>query len=120
MPPRTRVSPKDFTGQQKAKLQEQHAKEISDRRDELAMMEAAEREGLDIAIVQDGSGTQHRLSAEDVEAVDLDPQWVEIRTNCDVEHATIGYGNDYNFKEGQKYKVPPFVAGWLNELGYLR
>lgn len=119
MPPRTRVNPKDFTGQQKVKLQEKHAKEVAERRGEIAMMEQAELEGLDIPIALDGSGNEYRLTEEDVKAVDLDPNWVEIRLMSDVESATIGYGTEYNFKAGQVYKVEPHVADWLDHLGYL-
>lgn len=119
MPPRTRTNPKDFTGQQKAKLQEEHAQELADRRDKIAMLHQAELEGLDIPVELDGSGSERRLSEEDVQAVDLEPTWVEIRVNCDIENATIGYGTEYNFKEGQKYRVSPEVAGWLDYLGYV-
>jgi hypothetical protein len=119
MPPRARTNPKDFTGQQKARLQEEHAKELADKREHLAMVQQAEIEGLDIPIAQDGSGFEKRLTEEEIQAVDVDPQWVEIRVNCDIENATIGYDNTYNFREGQKYKVPAYVARWLDYLGYV-
>jgi len=119
MPTRTRVNPKDFTGQQKAKLQEKHAKELAERRGEIAMMEQAELEGLDIPIALDGSGNEYRLTEEDLKAVELDPKWVEIRLIEDVEKATIGYGTEYDFKKDQVYKVEPHVADWLEQLGYL-
>jgi len=120
MPPRTRVNPKDFTGQQKAKLQAEHAEELAQRKDEIAMMHAAEIEALDVPVELDGSGNERQLTAEDLKPVELAPNWVEIRTNCDIEKATIGYGTEYNFKEGQVYRVSHEVANWLGYLGYLR
>lgn len=119
MPPRARTNPKDFTGQQKAKLQEEHAKEVADKREHLAMVQQAEIEGLDIPIEQDGSGYQRRLTEDEIQAVDVDPQKVEIRCKVDIENATIGYDTLYNFKADQKYTVEPHVAGWLRYLGYL-
>lgn len=118
MPPRVKANPKDFTGQQKARLQEEHAQELAEKRDHLAMVQQAEIEGLDIPIVEDGSGYQRHLSEEEIQAVDVDPQWVEIRVVADIENATIGYDHVYNFKQGQKYRVEPHVARWLQGLGY--
>lgn len=119
MPPRTRTNPKDFTGQQKARLQEQHQVELMERKDKIAMLHQAEIEGMDIPVEFDAYGNEHQLTKEQVEAVDLEPNLVEIRVNCDIEKATIGYGTEYNFKEGQKYRVTPDVAHWLDYLGYV-
>lgn len=121
MPPRTRTNPKDFTGQQKARLAEAHMAELAERKDKIAMMHQAEVAGMDIPVYQDGTGAQHQpdVSLDEITPIDLEPNWVEIRVNCDIENATIGYGNEYNFKEGQKYRVPPDVANWLDYLGYV-
>jgi chemotaxis protein CheY-P-specific phosphatase CheC len=44
---------------------------------------------------------------------------VEIRVVQDLENMTLGHGNNYNFKAGQKYKVTKHVAQHLKEKGYL-
>ena len=42
-----------------------------------------------------------------------------IRLAEDLDFVTIGVGNHYSFKAGQKYKVPKHVAAHLQEKGYL-
>jgi hypothetical protein len=37
----------------------------------------------------------------------------------DIENMTLGAGNNYNFKAGQKYSVTKTVATHLQEKGYL-
>jgi hypothetical protein len=44
---------------------------------------------------------------------------VEIRVIENIENMTLGAGNNYNFKAGQKYKVTKAVAQHLREKGYL-
>lgn len=42
-----------------------------------------------------------------------------IRVNQTLENVTIGYGTNYNFTQGRKYKVPKNVATVLREKGYV-
>ncbi len=42
-----------------------------------------------------------------------------IRVAEDLDFVTIGAGNNYSFKAGQKYKVAKHVAQHLQEKGYL-
>jgi hypothetical protein len=44
---------------------------------------------------------------------------VEIRVVQDIENMTLGVGNNYNFKAGQRYKVTKDIALHLKEKGYL-
>ena len=44
---------------------------------------------------------------------------VVIRVVADIENMTLGAGNNYNFKAGQKYQVTRAVAKHLEEKGYL-
>jgi hypothetical protein len=44
---------------------------------------------------------------------------VEIRVTENIENMTLGSGNNYSFKAGQKYKVTKHVAQHLKEKGYL-
>lgn len=44
---------------------------------------------------------------------------VEIRVVETIENMTLGAGNNYSFKAGQKYKVTKAVAAHLKEKGYL-
>jgi len=42
-----------------------------------------------------------------------------IRVVEDIENMTLGAGNNYSFKAGQKYSVTQQVATHLREKGYL-
>jgi len=44
---------------------------------------------------------------------------VVVRLIADIETMTFGYGNDYSFQAGVKYKVPRDLADHLETLGYL-
>jgi hypothetical protein len=44
---------------------------------------------------------------------------VLIRVNEDLDDVTIGVGNHYSFKMGQKYKVSKQIADHLEEKGYI-
>ena len=44
---------------------------------------------------------------------------VVIRVVEDIENMTLGAGNNYSFKAGQKYSVTQAVATHLREKGYL-
>ena len=44
---------------------------------------------------------------------------VEIRVIENIENMTLGAGNNYNFRAGQKYRVTRDVAQHLKEKGYL-
>jgi len=48
-----------------------------------------------------------------------DDSTVEIRVVQDIENMTLGAGNNYTFKAGQKYKVTKHVAQHLKEKNYL-
>lgn len=40
-----------------------------------------------------------------------------IRSLYDIEDVTIGYGNNFTFREGYRYRVPRWVAAHLEEKG---
>jgi hypothetical protein len=51
--------------------------------------------------------------------VDLADNTRIVRLVADIEMMTWGYGNDYSFQAGVKYKVPTDLADHLEDLGYL-
>lgn len=118
MPPRTKTNPRDFTGTAKARLIEENAEEMASRRDSLAMRHQAEKEGLDVAIGPDVAGVQ--VVAEDEGPRVIEPEWVDIKLVCDLDHVTFGQtAQDMSFKEGQRYTVPRPFADHLERLGYV-
>lgn len=125
--------PGDFTGRQKARLAAEHAEQIAQRDNELSMMEAAEREAAEHRVTDytEGSAPVILDNVEDVsranEELLLDQDDIAvreaptrtIRVNDDLDQVTIGAGNHYSFRAGEKYRVPAHVAAHLEEKGYV-
>lgn len=126
--------PGDFTGQAKAKLAKEHQEEVAKRGDELAMMEAAEAEAAQNRVTDYTAGSAQPVildSVEDLMAAEqelqMDPAEITvleaphrtIRINSDLDSVTIGVGQHYSFREGEKYKVPAQVAEHLEEKGFV-
>lgn len=112
--------PGDFTGQQKAKLAKEHAEEVTKREGEISLMNAAALHEQETTIVDHTGDTPMLIDADDVEVLD-EVQVAEaptriVRVLADCE-PTIGAGQHYEFKEGQKVRVPAHVAAHLEEKG---
>jgi len=133
--PRQRRSPADHTGAQRDKLEKEHAEELARRAEELGMAtaaaQAANDEVVDYTSQSDGVrevGAEEMglvaadgavvVGGEEPVIVDSD-RGVEIRINTDLDEVTIGAGNNYSFKEGQRVRVPAHVAAHLEEKGYV-
>jgi hypothetical protein len=125
---RQRRNPADHTGAQRDKLEKEHREELERRSQELGMATQAANQASDE--VTDYSGVREiGAEVEGAEAVvvggdepvivDSGERSVEVRINTDLEDVTIGAGNNFNFKEGGKYRVPLHVAQHLEEKGYV-
>lgn len=118
-----RRSPTDHTGAQREKLEKEHAEEMERRAEELGMATQAAREISNEVTDYTGGAQPGEPEAvvvgDTVEIVEAGERSVEIRINTDLEEVTIGAGNTYNFKEGQRYKVPAHVAAHLEEKGFV-
>lgn len=114
--PKTRAA--DVTGRQREKLQKEHAEELARRADEISTAAAAQAEAdaNSVTDLTQGSAPVVVDSVEEVEA-SLTEESVIIRVNEDIEEMTLGVGNHYTFKMGQKYKVAKSVADHLEEKG---
>lgn len=115
--PKTRAS--DMTGRKREQLQKEHAEEIARRSEEMSVAAAVQAEA-DANSVTDLTQREPVVvdSVEEVEA-SLSESTVVIRVNEDIDDMTLGVGNMYSFKMGQKYKVPKAVADHLEEKGYV-
>jgi hypothetical protein len=119
-PSRTKAS-NDFTGRQAATLAAKAAEEKKLRSEEMSMM-TAEQEREFAESVQDVTTNPSRpvLIDEVIEVgVTMGDGSVVVRLAEDVENMTYGYGNNYSFKAGGKYRVPAGVAERLTTLGLL-
>lgn len=112
----------DFTGRQKAELQEQHAAEQAAAAESLALATAAakaqETETIDLVPKQPEVPVE---STEDVEVYDVDvsDELVTFRVNETLESVTIGHGNNYDFVEGQEYRAPRRIRDHLESKGLI-
>lgn len=116
----TKAKATDFTGRQREALQKQYVEEQANRANEMSLATAeaaykAEHEVLD--------GTKpNRLETivvEDVKKTTAEKNTVVIRVAEDIDSMTLGAGNFYSFKAGQKYEVTHEVAAHLEAKGYL-
>jgi hypothetical protein len=124
--PRSKPNPKDFTGNRKRILAEQHREELLEKQAQLSMRTQVMQENLDTPIdVLTGLPVEGAASApvdgdDDVATpVYVAPEFATIRVACDLEKVTIGQGKVYEFREGQVYRVPYNVAVHLWNLGYV-
>ena len=107
----------DFTGRQKEALQKQYAEEQAKAAESMALATAEAKIKLDTEVIDATAPEKPTIIIKNVAKEDDDT--VVIRVVQDIESMTLGVGNTYNFKAGQKYKVTKAVAKHLEEKGYL-
>ena len=111
----------DVTGRQREEQIKAHAEELAQRAGEMSMATAAAAAKLETEVLDLTEPNKPATVIDEVESVGVtlaDDAQV-IRLAEDLEFVTIGVGNHYSFKAGQKYKVAKHVAQHLQEKGYL-
>ncbi len=110
----------DVTGREREAQIKAHAEELASRANEISMASITAQAKLETEVI-DISVPSKPTVIDEVEAlgVSLADDTTVIRVAEDLENVTIGAGNHFSFKAGQKYKVPKFVAVHLQEKGYL-
>lgn len=111
----------DFTGRERARLQKEHAEELSLRAEQMSMATAAAAADAANSITDLTGRPDAPVVIDSVEEVEINVSEavVVIRVNEDIDEMTLGVGNNYTFKAGQKYKVAKHVADHLEEKGYI-
>jgi hypothetical protein len=111
----------DFTGRERARLQKEHSEQLALRAEEMSMATAAAASEAANSITDLTGRPDAPVIVDSVEEVEINVSEavVVIRVNEDIEDMTLGVGNNYTFKAGQKYKVPKHVADHLEEKGYV-
>ena len=115
----TQKKPSDFTGRQRDQLQAEAIEKQQEAANQMAMATAeaafkSEYEVLDATkpnVVQTIVVEEIKKTSEDASVV--------IRVSEDIESMTLGAGNYFSFKAGQKYEVTAEVAAHLEAKGYL-
>lgn len=117
------TSPQDATGRAAEQAAKQRAKELADRKDEIALARQAE----DFSNANDvfDPRQDQPILIDEVESlgVNVVSESVTIRTIADIEDMTYGVINGapqvFNFKQGKAYSVSREVASHLYRLGYV-
>lgn len=119
--PNTQIpSPRDFTGHQKA-VNETAAKEAQQQTAQAVTLATAAREQKNREVQVVGSPREVLIADPDNPGQEIaaPEKMKKLRVNTDLENVTIGWGNNYSFFVGQKYKVPQHVYDHLEEKGYV-
>lgn len=112
----------DLTGNKKAELAAQAEQDQKAKAKSMSMATAAvEAEKSDEVIDLAPIPVQEIQTDGDVQVLSVDEseKVKEFKVNATLEHVTIGYGNTYNFEQGQKYKAPQSVYDYLEEKGLI-
>jgi chemotaxis protein CheY-P-specific phosphatase CheC len=115
-----KAKPTDATGVIREQLLEQNAEAMQERANGMSMATAQAKAKLETEVIDATVPDRQTVIVDEVITVgNPADDSVEIRVVENIENMTLGAGNNYNFKAGQKYKVTKQVAQHLKEKGYL-
>lgn len=115
-----KAKPTDSTGVLREKLIAENMEALEERAAEMSMASAQAKVKLETEVIDATVPERQTVIVDDPLTVGkATDDSVEIRVVADIEHMTLGAGNYYSFKAGQKYKVTKEVAFHLKEKGYL-
>lgn len=114
-----KAKPTDVTGKSREKQIADNADALNDRANEMTMATAEAKAKLETEVIDATEPSRATVIVEETIQVGKQDDTVVIRVIEDVENMTLGVGNNYSFKAGQKYQVTKAVAQHLQEKGYL-
>jgi exosome complex RNA-binding protein Csl4 len=112
-------NPTDVTGRKRDELAAANAEALQERANEMSLATAEAKVKLETEVLDATKPNRAAVVVDTVTKVGVQDDVVEIRVVADVENMTLGAGNNYSFKAGQKYSVTKAVAAHLKEKGYL-
>jgi sRNA-binding protein len=115
----SKVKPGDVTGRMREAQQVEHAEEQQSRASEMSMASAEAQIKLETEVLDATKPNRPTVIIDEVIKVGKQEDTVEIRVIENIEAMTLGAGNNYSFKAGQKYLVTRAVASHLRDKGYL-
>ena len=92
---------------------------MEERAAEMSMATAQAKVKMETEVIDATVPERQTVIVDEVITVGKEDDSVEIRVIENIENMTLGAGNNYNFKAGQKYRVTKAVAQHLKEKGYL-
>jgi outer membrane translocation and assembly module TamA len=114
----TKSKPTDVTGRKREAMVEANIDAIQEAANTMSMATAEARVKLETEVIDATKPDRQTVIVDEPTVISNDAE-VVIRVVEDIENMTLGSGNNYNFKAGQKYKVTKHVAQHLQEKGYL-
>lgn len=114
-----KAKPTDATGVMLEKLKAEASEAQQEAAAQMSMATAQAAIKLETEVIDATVPDRQTIIVDEVVTVASGDDTVEIRVIEDIENMTLGVGNNYNFKAGQKYKVTKQVAIHLREKGYL-
>lgn len=117
----SKTKPTDVTGRQREKLIKENAEELARRSEEMSIATAVDNVRKETEVTDLSVNPALPTIIDDVEdlGVTTADDATIIRVAEDLDFVTIGVGQHFSFKAGQKYKVAKHVAEHLREKGYL-
>lgn len=116
----TKSKATDFTGRQREALAKQHAEEVAQRANEMSLATAEANYKAEHEVVDATKPNRiETVVVDDIKKTGATGKTVVIRVAEDIDSMTLGAGNYYSFRAGQKYEVTPEVANHLEAKGYL-
>lgn len=115
-----KAKPTDATGVIREKMLADNIESMQERAAEMSMATAQAKIKLETEVIDATTPSRQTVIVDEPVTVGkVKEDAVEIRVIEDIENMTLGAGNNYSFKAGQKYKVTMQVAQHLKEKGYL-
>lgn len=116
----TKSKATDYTGRQREALQQQYVEEQANRANEMSLASAEKTYKVEHEVL-DGTKPNRieTIVVEDIKKTTDEKDTVVVRVGEDIDSMTLGAGNFYSFKAGQKYEVTKAVADHLDAKGYL-
>lgn len=112
--------PTDVTGRAREEQLAANAEALAERANEMSMASATAAAKLSDEVIDATVPDRQTVIVDEVITVgNANSDSVEIRVIENIENMTLGAGNNYNFKAGQRYTVTKQVAQHLREKGYL-
>jgi hypothetical protein len=111
--------PTDVTGRMREVQLEENLEALQERAAEMSMASATAAIKLETEVIDATVPDRQTIIVDEVITLGDSEDSVEIRVIENIENMTLGAGNNYNFRAGQKYKVTKQVAQHLREKGYL-
>jgi len=116
----SKAKPTDVTGRAREAQIADNLEALQERASEMSMATAAAQIKLETEVIDATQPNRATVIVDEPTVVgSADEDKVLIRVVEDIEQMTLGAGNYFSFKAGQKYKVSRQVAQHLEEKGYL-